>query len=174
MFQFTHPHGVRPEKPEKLAITPEVLIHAPAWGATILTAICEPWQWTFQFTHPHGVRPPTPARLPRPFGFQFTHPHGVRPFRQDAHGSSRSCFNSRTRMGCDPKGPYYVGDLWLVSIHAPAWGATYVVGSPKREYCEFQFTHPHGVRLFGFLRESDDAGVSIHAPAWGATRILPV
>jgi len=55
-----------------------------------------------------------------------------------------------------------------ISIHAPAWGATY---SPplKRGGGEFQSTHPHGVRL-----QLDEHGcikskISIHAPAWGAT-----
>src|SRR5437660_77944 len=56
-------------------------------------------------------------------------------------------FNPRARMGRDfavsgkrPRG--------AVSIHAPAWGATWRIGCPV------------DVIL----------GVSIHAPAWGATR----
>ena len=35
--------------------------------------------------------------------------------------------------------------LHVVSIHAPAWGATYLP-MPETQYCQFQFTHPHGVR----------------------------
>jgi len=79
-----------------------------------------------------------------------------------------SSFNPRTRMGCDSLGtevmapltkfqsthPHGVrraqlvelGALFLVSIHAPAWGAT----------C------PGSASCFDFA-------VSIHAPAWGAT-----
>ena len=79
----------------------------------------------------------------------------------------------------------------VVSIHAPAWGAT-----DKRLWLEveeqFQSTHPHGVRLFSAFcsnstecfnprtRMGCDSGlalisflpyVSIHAPAWGATLV---
>ena len=78
------------------------------------------------------------------------------------------CFNSRSRVGSDLKGSMMERDLqefqftlprgerrpracrgpyrYLVSIHAPAWGAT------GRDYWKFY-----------------DTGVSIHAPAWGAT-----
>ena len=79
----------------------------------------------FQSTHPRGVRPPAPHRRPR---------------------SSR-CFNPRTRVGCDerrvfpghgaqkfqsthPRGVRLGGGRTTdgriaVSIHAPAWGATW-------------------------------------------------
>ncbi len=76
--------------------------------------------------------------------FQSTRPHGARPDRVGLV-SRRCCFNPRARMGRD--------QIWSenpankkVSIHAPAWGATWV-GIMKRR----------GV------------SVSIHAPAWGAT-----
>ena len=82
-----------------------------------------------------------------------------------------------------------------VSIHAPAWGATYVsVGSntlrkfqstpPRggRHGCQnlfdslyvFQSTPPRGGRLGPQLRHQTDNDVSIHAPAWGATRFQVV
>ncbi len=35
--------------------------------------------------------------------------------------------------------------LHVVSIHAPTWGATNLP-MPETQYCQFQFTHPHGVR----------------------------
>ena len=102
-----------------------------------------------------------------------------------------SCFNPRTRVGCDP----LFGGIFLrqfgVSIHAPAWGATVTTSAgllsvpgfnPRtRVGCdasssanflqgiEFQSTHPRGVRhdtVFGYQNRYD---VSIHAPAWGAT-----
>jgi len=76
-----------------------------------------------------------------------------------------------------------------VSIHAPAWGATYVTATPDRadvsihapawgatgstrkgRNChEFQFTRPHGARLAGQRLLAAPSWVSIHAPAWGAT-----
>ena len=80
---------------------------------------------------------------------------------------------------------------WLVSIHAPAWGATTIPSSTIRAWicfnprtrvgCDgmtsgsmrpsawFQSTHPRGVRLRHQSRPSPHGRVSIHAPAWGAT-----
>ena len=64
------------------------------------------------------------------------------PFAFPFEGDS---FNPRPRMGGDnSKRPDAIAEL--VSIHAPAWGATY--------------------RLFETAGRSK---VSIHAPAWGAT-----
>ena len=59
-------------------------------------------------------------------------------------------FNPRTRVGCD--GPMHRLPAWMIiSIHAPAWGAT--------------------------SRSSGTTGsagaISIHAPAWGATALIP-
>ncbi len=99
--------------------------------------------------------------------FQFTRPRGARRSRR-ARGRRNSCFNSRARVGRDTISADNQRELhWFqftrprgarqespahgilperVSIHAPAWGATYLCLSLSRL-----------------------AGVSIHAPAWGAT-----
>ena len=83
---------------------------------------------------------------------------------------------------------------FVVSIHAPTWGATDVdvlrkleeVGfqstHPRgvrqgrcRHFDEaeaFQSTHPRGVRLMPDARRLDQMCVSIHAPTWGATAWL--
>ena len=58
-------------------------------------------------------------------------------------------FNPRTRVGCDV-GQQPVATVALVSIHAPAWGAT-------------------GVNLRTCKHHEK---VSIHAPAWGATHAI--
>ena len=55
----------------------------------------------FQSTHPHGVRLDFILNHTKAFQFQSTHPHGVRPIADKAEFA---------------KG--------IVSIHAPAWGAT--------------------------------------------------
>ena len=81
--------------------------------------------------------------------------------------SSLACFNPRARVGrdavedrgrCDP----------LVSIHAPAWGATCI--SPTRRAVRMRFNprarvgrDPEKWNLLQIF------AVSIHAPAWGAT-----
>ena len=104
-------------------------------------------QSMFQSTHPHGVRLKFNEILvvfssfnPRtrmgcdtiafPYVvdglFQSTHPHGVRRRGASLH-RSLGCFNPRTRMGCDL--PVSVEQFpFLVSIHAPAWGATITNG----------------------------------------------
>ncbi len=75
-------------------------------------------------------------------------------------------FNPRTRVGCDIA--VSVGASYLmVSIHAPAWGATATnqtgvddsgFNPRTRVGCDF-VTFVYQIRL----------QVSIHAPAWGAT-----
>ncbi len=56
-----------------------------------------------------------------------------------------------------------------VSIHAPAWGATGVVFPVGVIRGKFQSTRPHGARLFPYGWAGAASAVSIHAPAWGAT-----
>ena len=100
-----------------------VSIHAPAWGATNAFAFRAYNYIVFQSTHPRGVRLSNEAFKATDIGFQSTHPRGVR------RGHADAC---RTH--------------YIVSIHAPAWGATSDVPAPNMQ-----------------------ALVSIHAPAWGAT-----
>ena len=166
-----HPHSFNPrthvgcDVPEIGHLFPVVVsIHAPTWGATIVT-----------------------QRLHLPLQFQSTHPRGVRPYT--AHGCRMyRCFNPRTHVGCDdyqvsvvrnldrfnPRthvgcDKAYIGqfDNTLVSIHAPTWGAT-TTFFIRVILCKFQSTHPRGVRQRndGFLHIMR---VSIHAPTWGAT-----
>ena len=98
--------------------------------------------------------------------FQFTHPRGVR-WRIRHIPLYYSCFNSRTREGCDiesrltkryircfnsrtREGCDLIKQLeargYGVSIHAPARGA--IIAVRKLGPCKmFQFTHPRGVRF---------------------------
>ena len=57
------------------------------------------------------------------------------------------CFNPRTRMGCDIIGLWSTIVANIVSIHAPAWGATRR-SARRRRLRKFQSTHPHGVRPY--------------------------
>ncbi len=146
-----------------------VSIHAPAWGATADRRGDRPG---FQSTPPRG------GDQRRRGWFQSTPPRGGRlPF-----GCLARSFNPRPRVGGD-------GDLhdpMVVSIHAPAWGAT----PAAVEGARFQSTPPRGATADGDESPGtsfnprprvggDSAGhatvvaagpVSIHAPAWGATR----
>ena len=59
--------------------------------------------------------------------------------------------------------------LISVSIHAPARGATPSMASEFMTKRMFQSTHPHGVRHAPRQQEPGNLEVSIHAPARGAT-----
>ena len=63
------------------------------------------------------------------------------------------------------------GHTFTVSIHAPAWGATGPLYFSIVSVL-FQSTHPHGVRLQNPLIHPFHLSVSIHAPARGATVCL--
>ena len=146
--------------------------------------------------------------------FQSTHPRGVRrrlhlhaddlpdvSIHAPAWGATRrtqttvfwgTCFNPRTRVGCD-RASSSAKRLQGVSIHAPAWGATFPfpafcraksfnprtrVGCDRLSYqyvagyVTFQSTHPRGVRPDRRSSAPDVETVSIHAPAWGATTVF--
>ena len=103
--------------------------------------------------------------------FQSTHPRGVRRCPRPSTLPNSSSFNPRTRVGCDwcltwrslcdcgfqsthPRGvrPLPAGALLvatLVSIHAPAWGATSIELAFVSPFYLFQSTHPRGVRRHG-------------------------
>ena len=76
--------------------------------------------------------------------FQSTHPRGVRPLLLMIRSSDTS-FNPRTRVGCDCFLRIQTTYM-LVSIHAPAWGATVAKTSILVGEMAFQSTHPRGVR----------------------------
>ena len=78
-----------------------VSIHAPAWGATEAARRGEMKTEKFQSTRPRGARRPPPTGRRQGEGFQSTRPRGARP-----------------ELGCK-----FIG-IEIVSIHAPAWGAT--------------------------------------------------
>ena len=100
-FQSTHPGGVRHLRDPPLANIQAISIHAPGWGAT--TWSLPLWEKIVDF-NPRtrmGCDYTIFDRAFRSSLFQSTHPHGVRP----RSGGQRLCHI-------------------LISIHAPAWGAT--------------------------------------------------
>ena len=98
-----------------------VSIHAPTWGATI-HHFCHIEYSRFQSTHPRGVRHLNRIFTGVPNLFQSTHPRGV-----------------RLPIPCPDILPCGV------SIHAPTWGATFLL-LRWLEIIPFQSTHPRGVR----------------------------
>ena len=76
----------------------------------------------FQSTHPHGVRPKPIFFAKFKFCFNPRTRMGC-DYALSNHRHANVCFNPRTRMGCDT----HIGradEVFSVSIHAPAWGAT--------------------------------------------------
>ena len=166
-FQSTRPHGARHTYHRSLFVDKTVSIHAPARGATggvtmglfdFLVSIHAPARGaTFAFSilqcFQHGFNPRartgrdiflTAVKFTQP-SFQSTRPHGAR-----------------------PSSPTEIPKPEIVSIHAPARGATYI-RYKCRSYFGFQSTRPHGARLFFGEIFKTILPVSIHAPARGAT-----
>ncbi len=82
--------------------------------------------------------------------------------------ASTSCFNPRARAGRDVPAVQLVV-RHVVSIHAPARGATPDPDLKPSEVNVFQSTRPRGARPAAGGPPADGARVSIHAPARGAT-----
>ena len=125
-----------------------VSIHAPAWEATLHRVRIVWGVLRFQSTPPHGRRLRQQLSRVADIQFQSTPPHGRRrqPFQYAQYWNIG--FNPRPRMGGDviwamergvenlfqstpPHGRRQGGGVYEkgcvgVSIHAPAWEATYV------------------------------------------------
>ena len=124
-----------------------VSIHAPAWGATLACTCkgfpacgfnprtrvgCDASSSTnllqgeeFQSTHPRGVRPPLAQIIPQPLKFQSTHPRGVRLPNKEIKEQEIQ-FQSTHPRGVRRHLVLSISQRLIVSIHAPAWGATTV------------------------------------------------
>ena len=124
----------------------------------------------FQSTRPHGARPSVGPRSPShaPIPFQSTRPHGARHRRRYPLLEVTPMFQSTrphgARLSPDFTGPANT----LVSIHAPAWGAT--LGKERRSPRRAGFNPRARMgRDCDHQPWSVCTTVSIHAPAWGAT-----
>ena len=168
-FQFTHPRGVRHLRGDPLGHAPRVSIHAPARGATDVPRYERAMLKVSIHAPARGAtgRPPGRAYL---CSVSIHAPARGATCPRGIIYPLRPRFNSRTREGCDRAGTEETEEyrqfqfthprgvrpllslsslsLSLVSIHAPARGATFA--QPRRPL------QPH---------------VSIHAPARGATSI---
>ena len=129
-FQSTRPHGARHYCPTCGARVVGVSIHTPARGATAVEGAVD---------YARQVSIHAPARG----AFQSTRPHGARQALCKSL-DEKPGFNPRARTGRDARG-VFLAKGQLVSIHAPARGAT--SGSTRRLWrSKFQSTRPHGAR----------------------------
>ena len=101
--------------------------------------------------------------------FQFTPLREGRPGTVWARALQRDYFNSRP---CGRGDEQLVRLLmpYIISIHAPAGGATYPQYTTVNEKNEFQFTPLREGRLGITIKPDWGKIISIHAPAGGATR----
>ena len=189
-FQSTHPHGVRLRKGIDRESVHRISIHAPARGATVPGGYIMIPCGVFQSTHPHGVRHQPPPPLPFTLPFQSTHPHGVRPYGLSGSATG-AIFQSTHPHGVRQRGESDMITGWgtfqsthphgvrpglggprdtvgVISIHAPARGATRI-GGARAKCGRFQSTHPHGVRRGHLTAFGGLSLISIHAPARSAT-----
>ncbi len=146
----------------------------------------------FQSTLPRGERPCLSLRNRRMGWFQSTLPRGERLLGM-LQASMPSGFQSTLPRGERLGHPFEIQFLGVVSIHAPAWGATCLPEVPSASIVSFNPRSrvgsdvqsgkgdPETIRFNPrsrvgsdrpFLGVSPADRVSIHAPAWGATRGL--
>ncbi len=148
LFQSTLPQGERrtPEKEDLVQMY--ISIHAPARGATLSPVLVRAKD-IFQSTLPQGERR---EFLEVPEGgelFQSTLPQGERP----RINHSNLCY-------------------MIISIHAPARGATRILHLRYLLCYLFQSTLPQGERRCPLVNFHFHLMISIHAPARGATTFL--
>ena len=103
--------------------------------------------WTFQSTLPRRERLILLSIFPSSSRFQSTLPRRERQLFHADPGWNRRNFNPRSREGSDMR-PHVFADIPDISIHAPAKGATSLLG-----------------------QKIDRDEISIHAPAKGATML---
>ena len=196
MFQSTHPRGVRrPQDGVGPAAGALVSIHAPAWGATRRWRIDSGIFRVSIHAPAWGATLPCWSTFSAHAWFQSTHPRGVRRCSDKLPSSLAACFNPRTRVGCDasfllqrnrrsrfqsthPRGVRPI--LWQhhhesadVSIHAPAWGATWRCPAWGSWGASFNPRTRVGCDQQCGAGRGGGKRVSIHAPAWGATIPAP-
>ncbi len=146
VFRSTLPRGERPATIGIAGLTGFVSIHAPARGATKCWVACAAFGDVSIHAPARGATCAADAEHKRVKGFDPRSRAGsdcrLFPYR---YGFNR--FDPRSRAGSDHPPCRSIGD-GLVSIHAPARGATASASTPGAP-----------------------KAVSIHAPARGATRI---
>ena len=147
-----------------------ISIHAPAKGATIFPLRHKNTQ-IFQSTLPRRERPTT--WQPRQTSYNFN-PRS----REGSDGGNaadsqgREHFNPRSREGSDAQIASEAFDGMMISIHAPAKGATRQQIKGQKDMRNFNPRSREGSDVTVGAKEPQKQEISIHAPAKGATRAL--
>ena len=122
----------------------------------------------FQSTHPRGVRPQLAAKMRQLEIVSIHAPAWGATSTAMPPNAARTCFNPRTRVGCDHHRDGRKAAPERVSIHAPAWGAT-LLEVVRRGAAVVSIHAPAWGATLGQHLTGQPLPVSIHAPAWGAT-----
>ena len=193
-FQSTHPRGARPSPPGARPVPSLFQSTRPRGARHHMRGDTEPCGFEFQSTRPRGARLASGARVvessrrfnPRArVGRDSTAAacrHRSASFNPRARVGRDRCtiyrtrtnyrFNPRARVGRDRALPLALGDT-VVSIHAPAWGATWRARAWPAWWTCFNPRARVGRDLISGAVMGMVRPVSIHAPAWGATCPLP-
>ncbi len=124
IFPFTHPCGVRQSSIPCLIWRGQFQSTHPRGVRQETNALVRASAYKFQSTHPRGVRRQQSTGRDRPRQFQSTHPRGVRP-RCRLYRWQKGGFQSTHPRGVRQGTVCLFSLLRPISIHAPAWGATY-------------------------------------------------
>ena len=167
LFQSTRPRGARPSK--RLAPCRQRRFNPRAREGRDRAYSMVLWSTpSFQSTRPRGARL---ASLLYPYdddAFQSTRPRGARPRLSSSSGGGAEFQSTRPR-GARQKVKVEITWPDIVSIHAPAGGAT-MVHSLKPDNSNRFNPRARGGRDMQFqIAENAWSQVSIHAPAGGAT-----
>lgn len=140
-----------------------VSIHAPVRGGDVAVSSHGIKIAGFQSTPPHRGRRSGKSVLLRGIVFQSP-PHGGATRHASRPLLGSACFNPRPRMEGDPGAGDSHGNH-VVSIHAPAWWATFRLFLRKGGIAYVSIHVPaRGERLAAFKSVIDNLIVSIHAP----------
>ena len=128
-----------------------ISIHAPARGATQRHAIPNPYNMGFQSTLPRGERPVAIAR----------------------YTLAVDNFNPRSREGSDVDMTSKQSQIYKISIHAPARGAT-IITLVCKNTIDISIHAPARGATASRIYNCSECVISIHAPARGATQIIAI
>ena len=168
VFQSTRPRGARRSTNRMTWCPLSVSIHAPARGATAADRAEGRHRVRFNPRARAGRDSSRSRRRSSPRTFQSTRPRGAR--LGEVGGCCTACeFQSTRPRGARPPRARDGDGGRLVSIHAPARGATWPWTFLRLRWASFNPRARAGRDPLSLVVNVTDALVSIHAPARGAT-----
>ena len=170
-FQFSPPRGGRLLFAVSIDLS-LISILAPAWGASVAAPAA------FQLADISILAPAWGASWREVYAatgtiqFQFSPPRGGRPEERSKATAAKRYFNSRPRVGGVTTSNYTLDDI-IISILAPAWGASLFVNTYRDIFSYFN-SRPRVGGVHRLRGLGQDCRISILAPAWGASRGINV